>query len=224
MKTNRIQFLFTFLFMVIVSVGLQAQSDYKVSYKFDIQSEDAMAAAMMGDASMILMFKGDKARVVMDMGVMSTTVITHDKSQKGVMLMDMSMMGAKMGVEIAPENYSELQAQTDIKPEIRETGKTKKILEYNCKQAFVKTQGVEIEIWYTPEIVPTNTATQYTYEGIKGLPLEIHSNEQGVQMVITAEEVLTDPIAIAEFELKIPEGYEKMSWAQMQQMGGLGGN
>lgn len=211
--------LFALLFLSVITLSankLLAQKDYTI--KYEMKTDGGMEAMMMDGATMSLMFKDDKAKVDVDMSFMRTIVMAHDKAQKGLMLMSMELMGMKIAVPITGDEYKKMQEETKT-PEVRFTNETKDVLGYECKQAFVENEGGEVEIWYTPEIVPANTNTQYTYAAIKGMPLEIHSKEGDVNISFVATSVSDKKIDESEFSLDIPDGYEEMTMEELEQMG-----
>lgn len=212
--------LFTLIFVSLIALSANkvlAQKDYTI--KYELKSDSDLSAMMMDGATLTLMFKDDKAKVDVDMSMMKTVVVAHDKAQKGLMLMSIEMMGMRIAVPIPKDDYNKMQEETKT-PEVRFTNETKDILGYKCKQAFVQNEGAEVEIWYTPKIIPANTNTQYTYAAIKGMPLEIHTREDGVTMTFTATSVSDKKINESEFSLDIPDGYEEMTMEELEQMGG----
>lgn len=211
--------LFTLLFLSIITLSANkvlAQKDYAI--KYELTSDTDLSAMMMEGATLTLMFKDDKARAEVDMSIMKTVVVVHDKAQKGLMLMSMDMMGMKIAVPITTEEYAKMQEESET-PEVRFTNETKNILGYECKQAFVKNEGGESEIWYTPKIIPANTNTQYTYAAIKGTPLQMIMKQDGMVMTFTATSVSDKKINESEFSLEVPDGYEEMTMEELEKMG-----
>ncbi len=217
MKTK---FFALFLFLLMgASISTQAQmSECEITYDLDFSGADMdpMAKAMMEGAEMTMSFKGRSARVFMNMNMMTTTAIVNDEAKEGVVLMD--MMGMKMAMVMGEDEFDQ---EDGPEPNIRETGKTKKIAGYTCKQAFVDNgDGQEYEVWYSPKIKPIASAQGYSYKGINGFPLEMEVNEDGNLMKMKAKEVKTSGLSDDLFDLTIPEGYKEMSQEELMQMGG----
>ncbi|WP_420386209.1 DUF4412 domain-containing protein [Roseivirga sp.] len=221
MLIKNMRSIFLLCFFAMTAQLSVAQESFKITFDFAIDAEGdeaEMAMMMMQDSKMVLAFKGDKARVHMDMGMMTTTVISHDDSKSGLMLMD--MMGMKMAVAMTEADYKKaLENQKD--PKIEETGETKTIAGYKCKKAIVTDEdGTKMTIYYTPDLKPLNKNTEYTYKGIEGMPLEMHTVQEGMTITITATEVVKNNVSDDEFNLDIPEGYKKMTMQELEQMGG----
>lgn len=204
MKTK---FFALFLFL-LVGAGTQTKaqiSECTISYTMEITGEDVdpMAAMMMKGAEMTMAFKGEKGRFGMDMSMMKTTAIVDGEAKKGVVLMD--MMGQKMAMVMGESDFEE-EDQSDMK--IRETGKTKKIAGYTCKQVIASdSEGNEFEIWYTPEIKVDATNSGYDYKGIEGFPLEMEALQDGMLVKLQATDVDKSKISDSMFDTSVPDGY-----------------
>lgn len=217
MKTK---FFALFLFLLMgASIQTQAQlSECQITFDLDFSGADMdpMAKAMMEGAEMTMSFKGRRARVEMDMNMMSSTAIVDDEGQEGVVLMD--MMGMKMAMVMGEDDFNQDDGPL---PKIRKTGKTKKIAGYTCHQVFVESEeGEDFEVWYSPKIKPAAKAQGYSYEGLDGFPLEMDVNQDGNRMKMKATKVSTDNLDDDLFDLTIPAGYKEMSPEEMMQMGG----
>ena len=187
---------------------VQAQKNRcKIEYDVEIleMEADPMAMAMMQDMKMTLAFQGRKARVDMDMGMMTMVAIMDEQAKQGITLMD--MMGMKIAQKMGEGKF--MQQQNQANNSVRETGETKTIAGYTCHQAFVSAAGTEeeLEMWFAKEIVVDNVSSEYTFKGMKGLPLEMYANENGTKMRMTAIKVETAAMPEAYFSLEIPEGY-----------------
>lgn len=217
MKTKN--FLASFAMLILLLTGTQtiAQNDFHIVYDLEINSDDAMANAMMQDAKLEIMFHADYAKVAMDLGIMNTTAITKESNKEGLVLMD--MMGMKIAVPMTEKDFDKEEDEGEVT--VRETGKSKKVAGFTCKQAFVTNEdGQEFEIWYTPDIKPANQSTDYSYEGVDGFPLEMHINQDGMEMHMEATSVSQKQLSKADFSMEIPDGYQEMSMEDLERMGG----
>ncbi len=213
------------LLALLLLFGLQANAQTTKQCKVDYDVEiidagetDPMAAAMMKDMTMTLAFQDKAARVEMHMSMMDMVVVADDATKKGVALMD--MMGMKMATVMGEEEFA--SAETESTPDVRETGKTKKIAGYTCHQAFVKSDDSndEVEIWYTKDIVVDNKSSDYSYQGIEGFPLEMLVDQDGMKMRMTASDVSTKKMSKDMFSTEVPDGY---TIQDPSQLGGGGG-
>jgi GLPGLI family protein len=203
----------------------KAQKTFEGSVNFgieyiDLPAEMAMMSAMLPD-EMTTRIKGDKSRLEQSLGMgMSQVTITDSKKKSGTLLLD--MMGKKMAVEMSEAELNEMKNKKgEVKPEIKYVeGDSKKIAGYNCKKAVIVVEGAgELVVYYTEDL-PAGASKQY--EGLKGFPLEYTIDGGQFKMKVTAKEVKQEKVDAALFV--IPDGYEKMTFAEFQaSMGGMMG-
>ncbi|MBV9963781.1 MAG: hypothetical protein JO072_16180 [Parafilimonas sp.] len=88
------------------------------------------------------------------------------------------------------------------------TSATKKILDFNCKQAILKLKNGNIyTVFYTPDVVPSITENPFEFKEVPGLILEYEALLSGNEKIIyTANKIDFTPVPSLEF--KIPKtGY-----------------
>mgnify|MGYP001803433661 CR=1 FL=1 len=191
----------------------------KISYDVEMDAEDMdpQAAMMMKDMKMVIAFQDEGTRMEMNMEMVNVVTIINSNENKGVVLMD--MMGMKMATPIEDlEKMQEEQGGEEEMPEIRETGKTKKIAGYTCHQVFVKAEDSkeEIEMWVAKEFVANDAASMYSAKGLQGFPLEMDMDQDGAKMHLIATEVSTKKLNKDMFNPEVPDGYT------INNMGGMG--
>ena len=83
------------------------------------------------------------------------------------------------------------------------TNNTKKILEYDCKQAILNlTNGDSSVVYYVPSIKPLMAENAFEFKDVPGLILEYESSAKGKQKVIyVATKVDFDPVPTIQFEI-----------------------
>jgi hypothetical protein len=89
-----------------------------------------------------------------------------------------------------------------------------KLLGYACKKASIKlTEGGQLEIWYTPEVVLDNIDTEFQMGDIPGLVLSYEYIIDETRVIYIARSLNFDPVPIQKFE--IPNaGYRILSYAE----------
>jgi len=210
---NKAKITFLLAMMGLFSLVLPAQvSQCSIEYQVDIVGAKGVppqAQEMMKDMVMTLAFNENASRMDMDMAMVQVSAISDGQEERTVVLN--SMMGQKTAQVIEGDDFEEAQAQSGSPEdyEVRETGETKTIAGYLCRQAFISGPQIEeeVELWYTKKIVPATNLTQYDYQGIDGFPLEMVVNQQGMKMRMTASRVDTDPKPDGYFDAVVPEGY-----------------
>lgn len=211
MRFRQIFLLHLLLISSLISFA-QSGKFYRIEYDVDLEGAedvDPTAAAMMEDMTMVLAFQGDKARVEMGMQMMDMRMVYDQEKKYAVTLMNMMGQGTAQIYE--GEAFDNMQAENEAPqpPKVRETGKTKTIAGYTCRQAFLTQPGdtEESEIWYAPDILVDNNSTEYNIANLPGFPLEMTMKQQGMMMQMNAVEVSTEVPAEDYFSLDIPEGY-----------------
>ena len=158
---------------------------------------------MMNGSTITMMFLGNKFRVDTDMAMANTSLIGDGKS--AIMLME--GMGQR-GYQTMPTDQDPDLEQ----PKVRYTGATKTIAGYATKQVILtNADGTEIELWVAESLQPANSASQFSFEGVKGMPLQMDVEMQGMKVHLTAYEVDTEAPDASLFDMTPPPGFRKMN-------------
>lgn len=230
---NILSVTFTFLFLSLLASPTFAQKGKKVKdavITYDMKfAEDNPMAAMMGNVTMKIGFNGTAsiADVNMMSGMVTTNMCFDSKKKEGLMLMN--MMSKKIAVKMNEEemkNYQQKQSKNTAPPKMEYfKNETKKIAGYKCYKVVSTAGDAEPVVMYvTEDITPTATSQwQMQYPGMKGYPLSIEVNQQGMKMNIIAKEVDAKAAKEIKFSSKIPEGYEEMTAKELEEMAKGGG-
>ena len=143
--------------------------------------------------------------------------------------MSIPMAGKNIGVEMTPEDLKKMKEdqkvnQAKAQIEYFKKGK-KKIAGYKCYKAVATMSGLPepITLYLTDKIKPVGQSQlQSQIPGLTGFPLMYEIAIQGMQMSFVATEVSTAAPQDADFDMAIPDGYEKMTMVDMKDMG-MGG-
>ncbi|MDA9262431.1 DUF4412 domain-containing protein [bacterium] len=206
------------LISTILSVNAQTfegEITYKITYS-DLPAEAEIYKAMLPKKSIVVM-KNEKTMTEQKlMGMIKMKVISNTKTNKAVMLMD--ALGKKIMME------------EDIKPDetpksdytVTKSKETKIIAGYKCNKAILKdSEGNEVIYWYTKSL-PGYKGQNIPNVNIEGFPMEFEIKQETMGMKMTVTTVDKKEISNSIFE--IPEGYEKMTKEEMQEMfKGFGG-
>ena len=232
---NLIKFSFLFLFTLSFLGTAQAQktlSDGSVTYEMKLD-ESNPAAAMLAGATMEFVFKGDMVKTSINMGMMmSMNIIMDNKAEKGMMLMSIPMMGKNIAVEMTQEDIQkakEEQKTNQSKAKIEYFKKNKKkIAGYKCYKAVATLTGMPdpIPLYITDKIKPAGQSQiQSQIPGLTGFPLMYEIKTQGMNISFEASEVKNYSPDAADFEMTVPDGFEKLTMEELKEMGmgGMGG-
>jgi hypothetical protein len=218
------------LFMIFTIGSLSAQKKLTEGVILmeltDIKSDDPSMAAMLGGmrgSTQEIVFNPEKQRSSMSMmgGLVNTTVFFDSKSNESRTYMD--MMGNKIMIRTPTENQEE---NNDFNIQV-DKSKTKKINGYNCHKVVMtpKTnegQSMELIMYVTEEIaVISSVSSQFNTSAIKGTPLEMSINAEGMTMTFTCKKV---DEKLPKDPFKEPTGYKEMTMEEFQKsMGNMGG-
>lgn len=217
------------LLCVMVLMGLQlfAQSfEGKIVFEISLVGvTDPQMQAMMPKET-VAYFKKNKSRMEMSMMMgMKNVTISDGDTKSAVTLMD--MMGQKYaivndGKSNTPEQSKMLE---DTKVEI--TKETKKIAGYTCTKAIITVpaggkikEASKMEVWYTKELSMNKGYVSGPMSKIEGSALEFSIKQSGMDIKLTARDVLKQPVSDELFI--VPTDYKKMTQEElMKTFGGF---
>jgi hypothetical protein len=229
---NLIKFSIFLLFAVSAFVGTYAQktlTDATITYNLKMDEGDPMAG-MLGNTNLVLTFKGSLMKTSINLmgGMMTMNIVMDATAKKGVMLMSAPMMGKNMAVEMTPEDFKKTEDQQKTnqgKAKIEYNKKSKKkIAGYKCYKAIAKVEGMPdgIILYLTDKIKPIGTSQiQNQIPGLTGFPLAFEINQAGMKLIFEASKIVKSAPADTEFDMTIPEGFDKVTMEELG--GGLGG-
>lgn len=201
-----------------LSLGLNAQSDLKVTYtakvvSLPVDASDPAAAQQMMQAKMMLegmkftvYQKGKFSRTDVNMMMMNTSGVSNAAEKKVLVLID--AMGQKQAMLAEGSEYDSLQnLNQDVYTDFKYTGESKKILGYSVKKATVSRNGSSQELWVAPDLKFDATSMQLPAYQQEGLPLEMYFSQGGIKMKLEAIEILEKDLDPNLFDTNVPEGY-----------------
>ena len=161
------------------------------------------------------------SRTEISMGMGTTIVVFNGETKSGFTLMD--IMGQKYAMEMTAEELEkDIEKAPDMDVEV--TGETKEIAGYNCKKAIVKSnesgaEDMEMVVYFTDEL--GSGMLNYNnpfFKDVQGVMMEYTMQENDMNMTFTAISVTKKKVGDEEFV--IPEGYNKMSMSDFENMFG----
>ena len=208
---------FTVMVMLLAAAptkSVRAQS-FEGVVEFSITTEQ-------GTIPMTYLMKGDNIRVEMEgPGGRKGTVLMDAKEGKSVMLMDQMKMYMELPTPPPPDS-------SEAKPEITKTGKTQKILGYECQQFIIKDAETKSEVWVTKDLGTFRMAGMGRRDrgsraeawqkiiGSEGaFPLQA-TTQKGDEQVSKMIATKIEKKSLDESLFKIPEGYKKFDASMMR--------
>jgi GLPGLI family protein len=220
MKKNFLLLVLAFVCPILTNAQL-TEGSITYSMEFSSKQKDAkQAIEMMEGSELNIYFKDDNTRADIKMGsLMEMKTVTNSKSEKFLILMDMSMMGIKYAVNSSLAELEEKNKKEKPKMDIELVKGSKTILGYSCKKAIgTDEDGNKMTFWYTEDIVVNKRGQSYLNHDIPGFPLQYQIMQKGLKMSMTAtnfEKSLDAEKAKKLFNMDIPEGYEEKTLLEL---------
>lgn len=182
-----IKFLTTLSFLYLVGVNLYAQQkEGFLEYVIDVQAIDTSLKArqqvgLLRNSSMKVYFMKDKSRLDFKMGEMyDITAIVDWKINRSLTLF--TTPKGKFATKMEAEQYKASQPAPDTTLRVELVDETKKILNYTCKKAVLKSSDAEFIYWYTNEFTIDLKGQSLVNTSIPGFPLEFQTVKDGILM------------------------------------------
>lgn len=199
-------------------------SEGKIAYKIDLSGSEMgmLEKQLLQMAKLNISFKDAMMKTEFDLGMMGTTIIVDGNTKSGLMLFN--AMGNKTAAKMTTEDLAEKE-KAKGKYTVEYSDETKEIAGYKCKKATLKMEnGANLILYYSEDIQPAKMNTDFTYTEIKGFPLEMQMDMQGMKFNMVAGSVDGNPLPADHFSMAIPEGYTETTMAKFGSMMGGGAN
>lgn len=189
--------------------------EYAVSYP-PTNKNDFMASML--PATIKYNFKNNEASVDLEisLGIVSTSLIAN--LNKKQVMQTLSVMGKKFAVVL---DTIGIQKLIDKEPKSRVIflDEKKKIAGYKCYKAridFLADTIPDFDVYYTKDINIENPNWSSPFRAIKGVLMEFRIKKYGVEMILTAKNVIKKEIEDGHFELS--SDYKIISMEEMDKM------
>ena len=182
-----IKYLTTLSFLYIFGLSVIAQkNEGYLEYVIDVQAIDTSLKArqqvgLLRNSSMKVFFMKDKSRLDFKMGEMyDITAIVDWKTNRSLSLF--TTPKGKFATKMEAKQYKTSQPTPDTTMRIELTNETKKILNYTCKKAVLRSNNAEFIYWYTNEFSIDLKGQSLVNSSIPGFPLEFQTIKDGILM------------------------------------------
>jgi hypothetical protein len=153
--------------------------------------------------------KGNLVRAEVNSSQFSSVTIYDSKSGSGVILREVN--GQKLLIRLNEENwnqkYSRFAGLTFAK-----TNETKTVAGYFCNHArAASTNGLEITVFYTRDLIPENKVYDPQFKNLDGLPLEYELQKGNIHIRYTLASINLNPVPASKFDIPT-SGYREMTY------------
>jgi GLPGLI family protein len=189
--------------------------EYAVSYP--PTNKDVFMTSML-PAIIKYNFKNNEASVDLEisMGIVTTSLIAN--FEKKQVVQTLSVMGKKFAVVLDTLGIEKLLAK-EPKNKIVFLNESKMIAGYTCQKAHIDYEADSIpdfDVYYTNDIDIRNPNWSSPFREIKGVLMEFRIKKYGVEMILTAKNVIKNEIKDGHFS--ITKDYNIISMEEMDKM------
>lgn len=212
-----------FALLAFVTPTILTAADFEGRIKMN------MNAAGMAMQSTMSIKPGGLTRMDMDMGGMSTAMISDQNKKQVMILMPAQQMYM---VHAIPDDKNEKAADQAIDGTVEKTNEHAKIAGFDTTKYIAKTKDATTEIWVTEELgsfVSLNqngpqqrgrgasaSSWEKAFKGKNAFPLKVVSKTGDGEFSMEVTSVKKETVPASEFEA--PAGYQKMSVPMMPGM------
>ena len=166
-------------------------------------------------ATTTIYLKGNNSRTDMASSLGKEVTIYNSKTNNAVILKEFS--GQKLMITLTKENWiAKNKMYSNIKFEL--TGESKTIGGYNTKKAIAKmADGKTFEVYYTPELVPSNKEYDLTFSNLPGLAVQYEIESGKMKFKYTLAKIIYDPVQVSLFDFPT-SGYRTMTYEENQNL------
>jgi|688.fasta_scaffold422127_2 GLPGLI family protein len=206
------------------SISLFAQNfEGKIVFNMSFPDfKDPELAAMLPKEA-VTFFKNNQSRMEMNMMMgMRNSTISNGETNSSITLMD--LMGQKYAIENSNSTALDQKKITES-AKVTLTKDKKMIAGYSCTKALVEmlnpekpSEKVKMDMWFTKEISINKSYMIGPMEKIDGSVLEFSLYQSGMMIVLSAKEVLKQPVSDDLFS--IPNDYKRITAEDLKKMMG----
>ena len=194
-----------------VTFAQKTFSEATLVYNITVETgnKEPKMADMFDGATTTVYIKGTQSRSDMVSGLGSEATILDNKTGKGVILKDYS--GQKLMITLSHEDWEKKNKKYEgIKFET--TAEVAVIAGYNCKKAIAKlSDGSTFIVYYTPDLVSSNTDYNYQFKSLPGLAMQYEWDLAKKKFTYTLAKINFDNVPASKFD--VPKtGYRIMSY------------
>ena len=167
---------------------------------YAVSSSDTKKAGEFAKASKTIYIKGKDIRVDINSASFNQTFFYNSNTGEVTILKEVGQ-----SKYISHYNSGEWERENEMYNGIQlsQTGVTKNILNYECREAILQLKnGSSYTIYYAPVIVPSVTENIFEFKNVPGLVLEYETSLPSAEKVkYTATKINFDPVPAFQFEI-----------------------
>ena len=217
MKRAKVFIMLTGFLAVVVSANAQRNiAEASIVYDMEIQNGSGLqGAGSINGAATTVYLKGNNSRTDMTSTLGKEVTIYNSKTNNAVILKEFS--GQKLMITLTKDNWiAKHKTFSNIKFELTNDSKT--IAGYNTKKAIARMpDGKTFEVYYTPELVPSNKEYDPTFSTLPGLAVQYEIESGKMKFKYTLSKINYDAVPVSLFDFPTA-GYRIMTYEENQNL------
>lgn len=184
---------------------------FKITY---LQTEKENPIIGLLPSTILMHFKDDKVILEMEgwLGIFRSAFIKDGRRNAYTLL---KILNKKyLYVSKSEEGYYGMSKPDNLEIDFDEV--EKEIIGFHCNHANVTIDTLSFDVFYTTDIKINNATANTPLDKIPGMPMDFRLEMNGIPMHLEAIEFINEKIADKTFE--IPDGYERVKRAQMDEI------
>ncbi len=178
-----------------------------VSYHISYNLPNAKKNETLPESQQKIYLKGSKSRFVQNTSVATTTILLDAKQHHATVLMEIE--GQKWKFNMPQEELNILKLDKAKNYTLTPTGNKKTIAGYQCLEVeLAMNDSLSHAYFYYTPLIPPRMLKGMGGFNLKGLPLEYIYQTQDIEMKISADTILAQPLPDSLFV--VPPGYKAM--------------
>ena len=199
----------------ISSFAQKSISDATLTYEINIQSAQSKPMANdLNGSNFTLYLKGALSRTDMVSSLGNEKTIRDGKTGNAVILKEYSSQ--KLMITLSKDEWEEKnKKKNDIVFSL--SNEQKKLIGYNCSKASATLKdGSILTVYYTKDLIASNTDYDPTFKSLPGLPLQFEYETAKLKFIYTASKIDFNSVPAAKFEFP-KAGYRVITFSENKQ-------
>jgi GLPGLI family protein len=187
--------------------------DLTLVYNSNITSTQDSSKKISSTTSFFV--KGNLSRSEIISNSFSSVTIYDSKAGSGVLLKEVN--GQKLLIRMNEENWNQKNRRY-ANLNFTKTNETKTIAGYFCIQGKASTtDGFDITVYYTRDLVPENKLYDPPFKNLDGLPLEYELTKGNLHIKYTLVSINLNPVPASKFDIP-NSGYRELTYEESLKM------
>jgi GLPGLI family protein len=203
---------------LLISISGYSQKrvgDLTLVYNSTITSADDSSKKISSTTAYFL--KGNLSRAEVSSNQFSSVTIFDSKAGSGVILKEVN--GQKLLIRMSEENWNQKNRRF-LNLNFTKSNESKIIAGYSCTKASTSTsEGFEITVYYTRDLIPENKSYDPSFKNLDGLPLEYELKKGSFHIKYSLASINLNPVAASKFDIPT-SGYRELTYDESLKMKG----